>query len=196
MIATSGCVVVKVGGSLFDLPDLGLRLNRWLDSSSLRNVLLVPGGGATTDLVRAWDRQARLGEEVSHWLALRGLSLNAHFLAAIVPHSLVVDGPHACAAVWSQRRVAVLDCLVFAATDETRPSHLPHTWAVTSDCVAARAAVVAEARQLVLLKSRSFPEPIDWRNASRQGLVDEFFPTLMQASGLQVSCVNFRAWRP
>jgi aspartokinase-like uncharacterized kinase len=69
---SSGPVVVKVGGSLFDLPDLGPRLEVWLGAR--RSVVLVPGGGPTTDVVRALDRTHRLGEEAAHWLALRSIS--------------------------------------------------------------------------------------------------------------------------
>src|SRR5215475_7098934 len=85
-------VVVKVGGSLFDLPDLGTRLADWLTGLKTPNMLLIPGGGQTANLVRAWDRQHQLGEETSHWLALRALTFNAHFLAGLLPGSQLIQG--------------------------------------------------------------------------------------------------------
>lgn len=54
--AGDGLVVVKVGGSLFDLPDLGPRLRAWLKTLRTADVLLVPGGGPTADVVRSLDR--------------------------------------------------------------------------------------------------------------------------------------------
>src|SRR5262245_62868008 len=111
--------VVKVGGSLFDLPDLGPRLRRWLGQLPAGEVLLVPGGGATADVVRAFDRVHHLGEEAAHWLALRAMSVNAALLESLAPG------------------VPVLDALAFARDDEGRPGRLPHCWAVTSDSVAA-----------------------------------------------------------
>src|SRR5262249_50947889 len=78
-------VVVKVGGSLYDLPGLGARLRAWLERLPSREVLLVPGGGPAADVVRDLDRLHRLGEEAAHWLALRALSVNARFLAALLP---------------------------------------------------------------------------------------------------------------
>src|SRR5947209_1436057 len=88
-----GPVVVKVGGSLYDLPDLGPRLGRWLGASPGRRALLVPGGGPTADVIRQFDACHGLGEATAHELALRALTLNAHFLAALVPAAVVVDDP-------------------------------------------------------------------------------------------------------
>src|SRR5262249_34902973 len=80
---SAGPVVVKVGGSLYDWPDLAGRLQDWLGQPSERRVLLVPGGGVTADVVRDLDQRHALGEERAHWLALHALALNAHFLAAL-----------------------------------------------------------------------------------------------------------------
>src|SRR5271166_3401866 len=74
-----GPIVVKVGGSLFSMPDLAQRLRRWLAQAGPR-ILLVPGGGAAADVVREFDKCHSLGEEASHWLALWSLRLNAELL--------------------------------------------------------------------------------------------------------------------
>jgi aspartokinase-like uncharacterized kinase len=176
-------VVVKVGGSLFDLPDLKDQLHAWLAGLSGSAVLLVPGGGAAADVIRTLDRRHRLGEERAHWLALRALSLNAQFLAALLPKS---------------EHVRLLDAHAFALADEGQPGALPHTWDVTSDAVAARVAVVVRARRLVLLKSVTIPEDMDWAEAGRRGWVDASFAGLLrQAPGsLVVQAVNLRTWRP
>ena len=81
----SSLLVVKVGGSLYDLPDLGRRLRRFLASLDTDNRLIVPGGGPTADVIRAFDHDHRLGPQTSHWLALRACALNAHFLALLLP---------------------------------------------------------------------------------------------------------------
>src|SRR5438128_2120405 len=111
-------VVVKVGGSLFDLPDLGVRLRTFLDHIGTHRVLLIPGGGASADVVRTLDRTHRLGEEAAHWLALRAMTLNAHFLTFILPTAYVVGRLTDCPALWQARLIPVLDAYPFALADE------------------------------------------------------------------------------
>jgi aspartokinase-like uncharacterized kinase len=170
--------VVKVGGSLFDLPDLGPRLAAWLAGRAERAALLVPGGGPTTDVVRAFDRRFGLGEEKAHWLALRALALNARVLADLLPAACVVGGVEECPAAWRTGRVPVLDAHAFAQADAA--DRLPHCWDAGSDAVAARVAVAAGAARLVLLKSVDLPQGIDWDEAGRRGLVDPWFGRVLR----------------
>jgi aspartokinase-like uncharacterized kinase len=188
-------LVVKVGGSLFDLPELGPRLRRWLATLPTEKIVLVPGGGRMADVVRDLDQRHRLGEETAHWLALRTLTLHAEFLATLVDNAAVVTDLGACPALWNQGRLPVLDGFAFARTDHGRPGSLPHSWAVTSDSLAARVARVLDARELILLKSMTIPEPTDWREAGRRGWVDVFFAAAIGAE-LAVRSINFREWRP
>src|SRR5262245_33378494 len=80
-------VVVKVGGSLYDLPRLGVHLRAWLDQLETRRVLLVPGGGATVEAIRSLDRLHSLGQKCAHGLALQAMGLNAHVLMHLVPNT-------------------------------------------------------------------------------------------------------------
>jgi aspartokinase-like uncharacterized kinase len=187
--------VIKVGGSLFNLPDLGERLQRWLATQETTNLLLLPGGGPTTDVIRDLDQLQALGQEKAHWLALRALALNAHVLAAFLPTGEVVQEIAACSSCWAAGRLPILDAHAFARTDEGRPGCLPHVWDVTSDAIAARVAGVAGARALILLKSVTIPPGIDWIEAGQRGWVDPAFAgVLRQAPELRVSVVNFLEW--
>jgi aspartokinase-like uncharacterized kinase len=189
-------VVVKVGGSLFDLPDLGLRLRRCLDELRTPEVLLIPGGGIMADAVRQLDRWQKLGEERSHWLALRAMSLNAGFLAALLPNGVVIKELSKYREALAEGKVPILDTYAFCHADERRPGCLPHTWSVTSDAVAARVAAVAGARQLLLLKSVPLPEGIDWVEAGNRGLIDRSCSDLFaRLPLLEVRWLNLREAR-
>src|SRR4051812_19591701 len=130
MNADAGIVVVKVGGSLYDLPDLGPRLAAWLGTLP-EPVLLVPGGGAMANVVRDLDRCHGLGEAISHELALRSLTLNAWFLAALLRRTAVGNVP-----VWNPwvspltDRVSLLDADAFWTWDELllNPGLRPAGW--------------------------------------------------------------------
>jgi 5-(aminomethyl)-3-furanmethanol phosphate kinase len=195
-------IVVKVGGSLFDMPDLCPRLIQFMCGLSCPELALVPGGGRIVDAIRQLDRSHGLGEEASHWLALRALSLNAHFLAdllqgenAVVSAALKEWPEH-----WQRGRIPILDACPFVLADDASADRLPHSWDVTSDSIAARVARVVGARRLVLLKSVGASDGASCVDLVRQGIVDRFFT---QALGQSLSCskcdvevVNFREWSP
>ncbi len=183
--------VVKVGGSLYGLPDLQSRLRSFLARRPGERLLLVPGGGLTAEVVRTLDQRHGLGDERAHWLALRALTLNAAFLAALLPDAIIVEHPASPTA-----DVSILDALAFAEWDERQnPTRcLPHTWDATSDAVAARAAVVGGAARLVLLKSVTIPPEMDWSEAARLGFVDAVFAGVIgDAPALVVEAINLRA---
>jgi len=190
-----GPCVVKVGGSLFGWPQLAERLQQWLGSLGRRDVLLVPGGGPTADVIRDFDRRHGLGEERAHWLALRALALNAHFLQELLPNAAVICSLPEAVACWERDVLPVLDAEAFCRADDRRPDGLPHSWSVTSDSIAARVAGVAGAGKLILLKSTDLPSGVDWRDASTRGLVDPLFGETI-GEALEVGWVNLRRWPP
>lgn len=173
---TAGCVVVKLGGSLLDLPDVGERLERFLESRRDQRAFLIVGGGPAADLVRAWDQRHHLGDEAAHWLAVRTLSLTAHLMASLLSSAQVVTSLEACPSVWDEGALPLLDPYEFLVADDLGSAALPHTWDVTSDSIAARVAEATGAGELILLKSSAPQEPISLSEASRLGFVDRFFP--------------------
>jgi aspartokinase-like uncharacterized kinase len=186
-------VVVKVGGSLYDLPDLGPRLQRWLERLRDDRVILVPGGGPMVEVLRDLDGKHQLGEETSHELALQVVAVNARFLAALLKRGVVVDSLDACAAVWAQHRIPIVDCQGFFCAEAERETNLPHSWDATSDSMAAYVARCAGARRLVLLKSTDDPTHGDWIEAARLGIIDSYFARVV-GSDLSVEVVNLRHW--
>jgi len=191
----SSVAVVKVGGSLYDLPDLGSRLRRWLaEQFAGTPVVLVPGGGPLADAIWRLDRRHGLGEEAAHWLALRALSVNAHFLASLLPPAPVLGDVGELRCAWDKGALPILDVHQFARADEMRSAHLPHSWAAASDSFAARTALVLQARHLILLKSTTIAPGMDWNEAGRLGLVDALFGAVLRdaPADLCVRAVNLR----
>lgn len=170
--------VVKVGGSLFDHPRLRAGLRRYLGSLAGRT-LLVAGGGDFAEAVRRLDRSHALGEEAAHWLALQSLTLSHAFLNQLLAG---VDG------------VQLVDVYAFAVQDEMAPGHLPHTWEVTTDSLAARIAQRRQAHELLLLKSVGLAEGATWDEAAQAGIVDAYFPRIARALTCPIRLVNFRHW--
>ncbi|WP_162656407.1 amino acid kinase family protein [Tuwongella immobilis] len=191
--------LMKLGGSLFDHPRLGAGLRRWIAHWQAMHLdsqlLLLPGGGALADVIRAWDRCHRLGEVASHWLAIGTLRITAEFLATLLP-GVPILGPNSTTtdAASSRPPIAIVDVAAWLHADEAHPDHLPHSWAVTSDAIAVRLARLLAVDHLLLAKSCPVSEANSWETHAEQGIVDPTFPTQLPHFSGTVSALNFRAW--
>jgi len=183
--------VVKVGGSLLDWPGLAAGLAGYLGARRGDRLVLVVGGGRFADALRDLDARQGLGEARSHALALRVLDVTARALAAIAPGLVVVEEVADLPPAWASGRVPILAPRRFLDADDRSPGPLPHTWATTTDAIAARLAARLGARELALLKAAPLPEGTDLIEAARLGLVDPETPAA--AAGLAV--VTYRDLR-
>jgi aspartokinase-like uncharacterized kinase len=198
MIGSSSFIVAKVGGSLYDMLDLGPCLARWMASLENSAVLLVPGGGKLVRWIQKAQGEFGFDDKTAHWIAMRALKRNAHFLEK----RLALSGKHLKISQFANPRdwtgqAAILDCHQFLIQDEGTAGCLPHRWEVTSDSIAARAAYVGRAAELVLFKSVDLPGELTWDEAAQKNLVDAYFPCIAGAAkrmhpGLQIRAVNFR----
>lgn len=190
----SAPVVLKLGGSLLDLPDLRRRIDDVLLHYRRFPLLLVVGGGAAADLVRDWDRRHELGDEIAHRLALETMTLNARCVAAVINDAELVESPQQWAACRERGRVGIVNAAEFVPTlERTTGQTLPQNWDVTSDSISAWIAGWMQADRLVLLKSVDLPE--DDRLSPGCSLVDAAFSTMCR--GVQcVEWINLRAEAP
>ncbi len=189
--------VIKVGGSLFDLPDLGARLTRLLSTLTGTRSILIPGGGPTADLVREWQPRFGLDEDVAHHLAISALDFNATLLARLITRGRVVQTVSEAVEAWQQGSIPILAPSQFLAIAEQRqPDEAPpHLWDVTSDSLAAWIAWQWPATELLLLKSTPLVPGTPVTQLSAAGLVDPFFPALAGRIR-QVHWCNLRAEFP
>lgn len=171
---SQACWVIKLGGSLLDLPDLAERLRTVVRQVS-KKPLIVVGGGRAADLVRSWGEVHSLSDSSAHWLAVRAMDFNRHLIEALLPEAISVSSLEHAHDVWQGGRIALLDCLAWLQSEETQSETLPHSWNVTSDSIAAWTALRWHTEGLVLLKSVEAPR-------SRESLlesVDTYFPRLL-----------------
>lgn len=147
--------VVKVGGSLFDLPDLGQRLRQWLASQRPAHNVLIAGGGPLVEQIRAWHAEEPIEDAAAHWMCVDLLTVTAHMLHAWMPDiPLVEDDCLLC------QRVGEPGATIFGPAPWMRHSEpglpgtwLPSNWETTSDSIAGRLAAALLADEFVLMKS-------------------------------------------
>jgi aspartokinase-like uncharacterized kinase len=163
--ATLHAPVLKIGGSLLlrhDWPTLLRSLVAALD-----HPLLIVGGGAVVDGLRAIDDANPQPDWLMDDLAINALSLTAQ----IVAHALglmVTSSPQSA-------RPIVLDVAMWLR-EIPDPPDLPASWDVTSDSIAAAVAITT-GRDLVLAKSTPPPtDTVSLQLLAKSGWIDAFFP--------------------
>lgn len=188
--------VFKIGGSLFDLPNLPAIIRHLLAQRPGNAALLIAGGGGLADVVREWDRIHHLGDAVAHDLALQAMDLTASLLARFFPEARMVRSPRQVAMAVADHALSILCAGCFLpAAERDQPPPLEHTWRVTSDSIAAWTAGVLRAEELVLVKSVPLPPNATPGAAAAAGLVDESFPTFAERLPA-ISWVNARVSEP
>jgi aspartokinase-like uncharacterized kinase len=157
---------------------------------------VIVGGGRGADFLRELDLLHGIGEKRSHALAMGMLELTARIAAAIVPGLEVVEILADLPTVWARGVGAVLNPRIALEDDDRGETEsLPHSWAVTSDSIAARVADRLGARELRLFKSRGLHGVATRSEAARSGLVDAYFPAAA-ARWNTVTVINLRSDPP
>jgi len=177
---TTALTVVKVGGGLSATRDALDTVGRALtEAGRCHRILVVPGGGPFADQVRAFERHDHLSADAAHWMAILAMDQYAHVLAERIPGAVLVEQPGAIAAAIGPAGVAVLAPYRWMRSADV----LPHSWAATSDSVAAFVAGALDAARLILVK------PVD--GAPGPPLTDDCFDSVKPAA---LPCVVL-GWR-
>jgi dihydroneopterin aldolase len=186
--------LIKLGGSLFDLPELKERLPRLLDQMS-GPVFLVAGGGRFADEIRGMARIFEFSDALSHELAISAMRLNGTVLS-ILDSRLKSVRSHAEAIAASTAGAIPLLRLSLQMEDWPGIEALPASWEVTSDSLAAWAATQLNVGRLLLAKSCDLPDPLPTlTEAAQRGLIDAKFP-LYAAPLPRIDWINLRSGRP
>ncbi|HKG95328.1 MAG TPA: hypothetical protein VKA84_25640 [Gemmatimonadaceae bacterium] len=141
--------LIKLGGSLMRRRDtLDAAAAALARVAALGRAVVVPGGGALADAVRALDERVGLGDEAAHWMAVLAMDQGAQLLAARVPNAIVAAGPDAVRGALAGGRLPVVAPYGWLRAADP----LPHSWDVTGDSIAAWLAGQLGAARLVLVK--------------------------------------------
>jgi aspartokinase-like uncharacterized kinase len=195
-VKRSSVTVIKVGGSLFDWPELPRRLTEMIGARQAADreerLVLIAGGGPAANVVRALDRVHGLGDRSAHRLALHAMDLTAIILAELLRGTVPVQSLENLRAVWSAGSIPVLaPRSILFEVERSGQGGLPASWDVTSDTIAAWMTLHIGAGRLILLKSAPFPAGTTRLEAARLGLVDPMLP-IVAAPLPRVEYVNLR----
>jgi 5-(aminomethyl)-3-furanmethanol phosphate kinase len=166
-------IVVKLGGSLLESGAIVGAMSTLLAVRHTPLVLVV-GGGARVDQVRADAAVGRLDEVAAHAQAVFAMDHNAHDLSVAYPALSRCTTMEAMRAALAQGQCALWLPSMLALT----ASDVPASWSVTSDSLSAWLAAQLHAAQLIVVKSCDVPPAIatDAHGLQAAGVVDQAFP--------------------
>jgi aspartokinase-like uncharacterized kinase len=154
----NGMSVIKVGGALAAIPDALDRVCAELTRASRdHRLLVVPGGGPFADAVRDFERRVGMSSDAAHWMAILAMDQYAHVLAGRIAGAVLVEEPGAVIETVALGRAAVLAPSRWMRSADV----LPHSWAATSDSIAAFVAGALDATRLILIKPTTTGETVD-----------------------------------
>lgn len=176
---TGRAIVVKLGGSVVR----SSQLEAWLDTLARARVpiVVVPGGGALADEVRATQKALGFGDAAAHRMALLAMDQLAWAIAALRVGFEVGAMDDALQYILRKGRVAVWAPYALVANR----ADLPHSWTMTSDSLALWLARRLGAERCYIVKSiRRERSSFSAEQLARDGVLDEAFPAMLKQAGL------------
>jgi aspartokinase-like uncharacterized kinase len=176
--------VVKIGGSLVERGALADVLG--IVARTRAPVVIVPGGGAFADLVRAEQVRLGIGDDAAHRMAMLAMAQTAHVLASLQPRLRVADSDGAMARALDSGAVPVWAPLAMADADPA----LPRDWTTTSDALAAWLAVRLGSPLIALVKSVTVDPCRTAGDLAAAGIVDPVFARIVAERDLAFAIVG------
>jgi len=172
-------IVIKLGGSVVRSGELAA----WLDTiaASVRPIIVVPGGGALADEVRACQASLGFGDAAAHRMALLAMDQLAWAVAGLRPGFAVGATEANLQAALDRGSVAVWApyALIAGRAD------IEESWRLTSDSLALWLATRLGASRCYLIKSiKRRHTRLRAEQLARDGIVDEAFPAMLKDANI------------
>ena len=176
-------IVVKLGGSLYNAPELRIWIQILADYSSL-TILIVPGGGPFADQVRAAQKEHHFDDDIAHHMALLAMKQFGLTLTGLDVRCLPFDphGPIKSLSVW------LPDDTLLAETD------LPHSWDLTSDSLALWISAKLRAEQLLLVKQINV-KTSSIQKLTEDNVIDPQFSSLFSQHPIQTQIIHSKSYQ-
>jgi aspartokinase-like uncharacterized kinase len=173
--AATSLVVVKLGGSVVRSSELAA----WLDAIAAARcpIVVVPGGGALADEVRACQTQLGFGDAAAHRMALLAMDQLAWAIAGMKPGFVVGATEQELRGALARGATAVWAPYALLAGR----SDIEASWRLTSDSLALWLAARLGAEHCYLIKSIARKGArTSAAQLAHDGVVDAAFPEMLQ----------------
>ena len=164
--------VVKLGGSLYNTPQLRAWLNRLAEVSMQVPIVMVPGGGPFADQVRQAQQLHHFSDSHAHQMALLAMAQFGTLIAGLQP---------ACSIISSVTSVDESNLSIWLPDSHLMQiDEIAHSWDMTSDSIALWLAQQIQAQQLILVKRKLLDSHTieDWQ---QHQIIDPAFISMYQS---------------
>jgi 5-(aminomethyl)-3-furanmethanol phosphate kinase len=177
-------LVIKLGGSLASAGTLKHCLDSIETGYANQEVVVVPGGGLFAEQVRLAQSAWQFDNMTAHHMAILAMQQMALLFKALKPHFTLTHHMNGFnpqsqqPTIWSPN------------PQELDAAHIPASWEVTSDSLAAWLAWQIGANALILVKS--VPIDADWNlvELTRRGIVDAAFNQFCQQAPFNITLIQ------
>ena len=177
-------IVVKVGGSLYNTPELSHWLSALVKHSQQQAIVIVPGGGPFADQVRSAQDHHHFNDETAHHMAILAMKQFGLLLLALAPtcQALSTYGiPSAPISIW------------LPDDDLLSEPVLEKSWDISSDSIALWLATKFSAEQLLLIKHPSV-QTRSIKELSSSSIIDNGFAQLFSNSTIDTRIIHYQAY--
>ncbi len=175
-------MIIKLGGSLYNTPELKLWMQTLVDYSKNAPIIIVPGGGPFADQVRNAQQHHKLSDKTAHHMAILAMKQFGLLLANIEPRSQLISSTEYVANPIS----------IWVPSDSilSEPA-LPHNWTITSDSIALWLASKLAAKQLLLIK-RAQTDSTSISQLTQNRIIDSAFARLFAANQINTKIIHYQ----
>lgn len=177
-------IVVKLGGSLYNTPELRLWLTALADYSTQQSILIVPGGGPFADQVRRAQELHHFNDDIAHHMALIAMKQFGLLLHSLSAKCQLINGletPSAPFSIWLPNDDLLLE------------SELKKSWDISSDSIALWLANKFNAEQLFLIKRPSI-QTASIAELTSSSVIDAGFAQLFSEKTITTKILNYQAY--
>ena len=171
-------IILKLGGSLAESGRIASVLK--IVSGSRKPCVVVPGGGAFADAVRAAQAELGFSDAVAHRMALLAMHQAGLMLAALQPRLRPAETLAGIRSALADGKIPVWLPLKLAEADQ----QIPADWSITSDGLAARLAERFGRASVVLVKSCHVGRSTSLASLTRDDVVDRTFAAIIERARL------------
>ena len=141
-------VIVKIGGSLFNSPNLQSLLDK-IATIENKQIIIVPGGGPFADQVRQASNMWNIPEATAHPMAVMAMQQFAHLLFSLNGNIETLSSYNEVSSNLSTPGIRIW----MPYMDVTQDCNYPGNWNTTSDSLAVWLASKLSADKLIIVKS-------------------------------------------